>query len=129
MFGSERRTGALLDRLTHHVHILEMNGDSYRLKGSLQSAAALAPCRCRPPTLSRRDPPPHRPGRDRQASPRWYSFTPPSLSVLRVMAGLLWPSQAETALTFRPDCSQWRAQLWRRLWEAGPLTPVPVAAA
>ena len=31
-------TGALLDRLTHHVHILEMNGDSYRLKGSLQSA-------------------------------------------------------------------------------------------
>src|SRR5882757_981500 len=33
-FGSERLTGALLDRLTHHVHILEMNGDSYRLKDS-----------------------------------------------------------------------------------------------
>jgi DNA replication protein DnaC len=32
MFGSERLTGALLDRLTHHVHILELNGDSYRLK-------------------------------------------------------------------------------------------------
>ncbi|MBM3615035.1 MAG: ATP-binding protein [Alphaproteobacteria bacterium] len=30
-FGSERRTGALLDRLTHHVNILEMNGESYRL--------------------------------------------------------------------------------------------------
>jgi DNA replication protein DnaC len=29
--GSERLTGALLDRLTHHVSILEMNGDSYRL--------------------------------------------------------------------------------------------------
>ena len=27
-FGSERLTGALLDRLTHHVHILEMNGDA-----------------------------------------------------------------------------------------------------
>ena len=34
VFGSERLTGALLDRLTHHVHILEFNGDSYRLKHS-----------------------------------------------------------------------------------------------
>ena len=34
IFGSERLTGALLDRLTHHVHILELNGDSYRLKQS-----------------------------------------------------------------------------------------------
>jgi len=33
-FGSERLTGALLDRITHHVHILEMNGESYRLKQS-----------------------------------------------------------------------------------------------
>ena len=32
VFGSERLTGALLDRITHHVHILEMNGESYRLK-------------------------------------------------------------------------------------------------
>jgi DNA replication protein DnaC len=31
IFGSERLTGALLDRLTHQVHILEMNGESYRL--------------------------------------------------------------------------------------------------
>jgi DNA replication protein DnaC len=34
VFGAERLTGALLDRLTHHVHILEMNGESYRLKHS-----------------------------------------------------------------------------------------------
>ncbi len=34
VFGSERLTGALLDRLTHHVHILELNGDSYRLRQS-----------------------------------------------------------------------------------------------
>ena len=40
VFGSERLTGALLDRLTHHVHILEMNGDSYRLKGSRENAAS-----------------------------------------------------------------------------------------
>ena len=33
-FGEERLTGALLDRLTHHVQILEMNGDSYRLNQS-----------------------------------------------------------------------------------------------
>lgn len=42
IFGCERLTGALLDRLTHHVHILEMNGESYRLaqskKGKKQSA-------------------------------------------------------------------------------------------
>jgi DNA replication protein DnaC len=31
VFGCSRLTGALLDRLTHHVHILEMNGPSYRL--------------------------------------------------------------------------------------------------
>ena len=34
VFGSEQLTGALLDRLTHHVHILEMNGESYRLNQS-----------------------------------------------------------------------------------------------
>jgi DNA replication protein DnaC len=38
--GSERLTDALLDRLTHHVHILEMNGESYRLKESKAQKAA-----------------------------------------------------------------------------------------
>ena len=33
-FGSERLTGALLDRLTDHLNILEMNGESYRLSQS-----------------------------------------------------------------------------------------------
>ena len=32
----ERLAGALLDRLTHHVHILDITGDSYRLKESLK---------------------------------------------------------------------------------------------
>jgi len=40
VLGSERLTGALLDRLTHHVHILTMNGESYRLT---QSAARRRP--------------------------------------------------------------------------------------
>ena len=33
-FGTDRLTSALLDRLTHHVNILEMNGESYRLNQS-----------------------------------------------------------------------------------------------
>jgi len=32
VFGSERLTGALLDRLTHRCHIIEANGVSYRLR-------------------------------------------------------------------------------------------------
>ena len=45
VFASERLTGALLDRLTHHVHILEMNGESYRLRQSKkhQSRAQAVP--------------------------------------------------------------------------------------
>jgi DNA replication protein DnaC len=38
VFGSERLTGALLDRLTRHVNILEMNGESYRLAQSRSQA-------------------------------------------------------------------------------------------
>jgi DNA replication protein DnaC len=36
VLGSERLTGALLDRLTHRVHILEMNGPSYRFRESVR---------------------------------------------------------------------------------------------
>jgi DNA replication protein DnaC len=32
VMGSERLTGAMLDRLTHRVHIIEANGESYRLQ-------------------------------------------------------------------------------------------------
>ena len=32
VLGSERLTGALLDRLTHRVHILEANGESFRMR-------------------------------------------------------------------------------------------------
>lgn len=34
--GDERLAGALLDRLTHHVYILDIRGDSYRLTASLK---------------------------------------------------------------------------------------------
>jgi DNA replication protein DnaC len=43
VLGSERLTGALLDRLTHHVHILEMNGDSFRLKQSKRKRGTINP--------------------------------------------------------------------------------------
>ena len=43
VFGSERLTGAMLDRLTHHVHILEMNDESYRLRRSRENAGSQSP--------------------------------------------------------------------------------------
>jgi DNA replication protein DnaC len=42
VFASERLTGALLDRLTHHVHILEMNGDSFRLKAASGASVTIS---------------------------------------------------------------------------------------
>ena len=43
VLGSERLTGALLDRLTHRVHILEMNGESYRFKESVRRLGKKTP--------------------------------------------------------------------------------------
>ena len=43
ILGGERLTGALLDRLTHHVHILEMNGESYRLAQSKRRRRSAGP--------------------------------------------------------------------------------------
>ena len=34
VFGSQRLTGAVLDRLTHHCRIIQATGESYRLKGA-----------------------------------------------------------------------------------------------
>lgn len=36
VFVDEKMTGALVDRLTHRAHILDMNGDSYRFRESLR---------------------------------------------------------------------------------------------
>jgi hypothetical protein len=38
-----RLTGALLNQLTHHVQILEMNGDSYRLAHSERQSRRARP--------------------------------------------------------------------------------------
>ncbi len=37
IFQGERMTAALLDRLTHHSHIFEMNGESYRFRESMKT--------------------------------------------------------------------------------------------
>lgn len=42
VFRDERLTGALLDRLTHKCHILEMNGESYRFRESLRQREVTA---------------------------------------------------------------------------------------
>jgi DNA replication protein DnaC len=39
IFQDAAMTVALVDRLTHHCHIIEMNGDSYRFKQSLKEKA------------------------------------------------------------------------------------------
>ncbi|GCE16204.1 ATP-binding protein [Dictyobacter kobayashii] len=36
VFGDERMTAALLDRLTHRAHLLEFVGESYRFRERLQ---------------------------------------------------------------------------------------------
>lgn len=40
VFGDERLTAALLDRLTHHAHILELLGESYRFRERTQGEHA-----------------------------------------------------------------------------------------
>jgi DNA replication protein DnaC len=39
VFGDERLTAALLDRLTHHAHILELVGESYRFRQRMEQDA------------------------------------------------------------------------------------------
>lgn len=38
VFGNERLTAALLDRLTHHAHIVELVGESFRFRQRMQGA-------------------------------------------------------------------------------------------
>jgi len=42
VFQGERMTAALLDRLTHHCHIFDMNGESYRFRQSMSKRKAKA---------------------------------------------------------------------------------------
>jgi DNA replication protein DnaC len=51
VLGSQRLTGAVLDRLTHHSHILEATGESYRLKDARKRSSK----RKKPPTRPKLD--------------------------------------------------------------------------
>jgi len=42
VLGTQRLTGAVLDRLTHRCHILEASGESYRLKSARKRLKAAA---------------------------------------------------------------------------------------
>ena len=73
--------GPLLDRLTHHVHILAMNGDSYRLKHSKQKRAA-----------ERANTVPSGLEWSPFFPPRWFPFAPP---LTRGPSRKTWPSGME----------------------------------
>ena len=85
VLGSERLTGALraekLWRLTHHVSILVMNGDSYRLKQSTRR------CR-RPPRRSKARPP-------RSSIPTPARSPPPDLQAADHDEGPIGPSSCD----------------------------------
>ena len=49
VFQGERMTAALLDRLTHHCHIFEMNGESYRFRESMKKKRPKGTPKDRPP--------------------------------------------------------------------------------
>ena len=41
MFGDEKMTAALADRVTHKAHIFELNGESYRFRETLRRQEAM----------------------------------------------------------------------------------------
>ena len=53
IFQGERMTAALLDRLTHHCDIFEMNGESYRFRESMKPRRAGSPSETKLPLLPR----------------------------------------------------------------------------
>jgi DNA replication protein DnaC len=59
VFGSEKLTTALLDRLAHHAHILTTRGESYRTRKRKTGKPAQRPIE---PAETEAQPPPHAPG-------------------------------------------------------------------
>jgi len=53
IFADETMAAALIDRLVHHCHIVNIRGNSYRMRHHADVTAALHPPRERPPTSTR----------------------------------------------------------------------------
>jgi DNA replication protein DnaC len=53
IFGDETMAAALIDRLVHHCHIVNIRGNSYRMRHHADVTAALHPPRERPPATTR----------------------------------------------------------------------------
>ena len=140
VFGSERLTGALLDRLTHHVHILEMNGESYRLRHSRENAllqASEEPGRgialiLKPPCFPRNascysrqmdiSPEPLVRTFMLANSPCWYTFAPPRWAEI---SPPLTPSTVTTnCLSTSGPKSSARKGSPARCWTASPTTSI-----
>ena len=89
LFGDDVMAGALIDRLVHHCHIVNLRGNSYRMKNHAELYAVLTPRATAPP-------PAHPPGR-----------------VWHCQSALLWHFQsALTAITLARrsrSASAWRA--------------------
>ena len=99
--GSERLTRALLDRLTHHVHILEMNGENYTQTEQAGRRIALFGLTSVPrPSSIKAD---IFPG---ATTPWWSNMSPP---LTRVSLSRL---PTRVSLSIRPESHRYRSMRW-----------------
>ena len=108
--GPERLTGALLDRRTDDVNILELNGDSYRLSQSSSERRRQKPYPSAPGSARQAEAPRHAPASGerarRGAHPEWPRFVPPTARFCSDVDIMEWrPTDAEDLASPRRRCA------------------------